>query len=102
MIMFCQFYIACCRDFFIWCVNVIMMVMSQDVSYRRKNTTTPRRRMDSKMTILLKKLGYGLDICTSFERKKITPHIVCNLSMLDMRCLGISNCSDMMKLRVEC
>ena len=57
MIMFCQFYIACCRDFFIWCMNVIMMVMSHNLSYRRKNTTTLRRRMDSEMTILLKKLG---------------------------------------------
>ena len=58
--------------------------------------------MDSEMKIILKKLGYGLDICASFEREKITPDIVCNLSMLDMRSLGISNCSDMMKLRVEC
>ncbi|WAR15512.1 hypothetical protein MAR_005617 [Mya arenaria] len=37
-----------------------------------------------------------------FIEEKITPGIVCKLSANDMKCLGISNRSDMMALRMEC
>jgi len=37
-----------------------------------------------------------------FEKEKITPDIVCKLSMQEMRHLGIKDNRDMMRLRVEC
>ncbi|KAL3842778.1 hypothetical protein ACJMK2_009200 [Sinanodonta woodiana] len=37
-----------------------------------------------------------------FEEQKISPDIVCKLSMYDFQCLGIVNRSDIMRLRIEC
>ena len=37
-----------------------------------------------------------------FGEQKISPDIVCKLSMYDFQCLGIVNRSDIMRLRIEC
>ena len=46
-----------------------------------------------------------LDLCacvSGFRKEKISPDIVCKLSMHELKYLGVTNSSDMMKLRVEC
>lgn len=58
-------------------------------------------KMDTEMGTILNKLGLGSTIST-FEHEKITPDVVCKLSMHEMRFLGVHNTSDMMQLRVEC
>ena len=37
-----------------------------------------------------------------FHDEKITPDIVCKLSLYDMKCLGVSDRNEVMKLRIEC
>ncbi|KAL3831808.1 hypothetical protein ACJMK2_023511 [Sinanodonta woodiana] len=37
-----------------------------------------------------------------FEEHKISPDIVCKLSMYDFQCLGLVNIFDNMRLRIEC
>ena len=34
--------------------------------------------------------------------KKITPDIVCKMSMYDMRCVGLYDRTDIMKIRIAC
>ena len=41
-------------------------------------------------------------LISAFEREKITPDIVCKLSLHEMHFLGITNAADVMKLRTEC
>lgn len=38
----------------------------------------------------------------AFEREKITPDIVCKLSMYDLKCLGLTNRAEIMKIRTDC
>ena len=57
--------------------------------------------MDSEMGVILNKLG--LTQCVSkFLEEKISPDLVCKLSMYDMNGLGVYSSVDMMKLRTQC
>lgn len=52
---------------------------------------------------MLKWKQLGFNACASkFHVEKISPDIVCKLSMHDMDSLGVHSSSDMMKLRTEC
>ena len=53
------------------------------------------------MDEVLNTLGMG-NLCAMFKEEKITPDIVCMLSMQEMKCLGINDSQDMMKLRLKC
>ena len=57
--------------------------------------------LQTKMSAILKKLGIG-QLTETFEREKITPDLICKLSVHQLEVLGLSNRSDMMKLRIEC
>ncbi|KAH3801388.1 hypothetical protein DPMN_155037 [Dreissena polymorpha] len=50
---------------------------------------------------ILNKLGLN-GVNETFEREKITPDIVNKLSAHEMETLGISNRTDMMRVRIEC
>lgn len=53
------------------------------------------------MEEILKNLGMG-NLYTVFENEKITPDIVCKLTMQEMKYLGINDSQDMMRLRLVC
>lgn len=54
----------------------------------------------SVMLQILEKLG--LQLWTFWKRKKITPGIVCKLSVQEFEAVGISNGAEMIKIRIEC
>lgn len=56
---------------------------------------------DARISDVLQKIGLS-HLYVNFEREKITPDIICLLSAQDMKTLGISQTTDMMKLRMEC
>lgn len=53
------------------------------------------------MLTVLKKVGLQ-DVYEHFERENITPDIISLLSKRDLESIGVSNSTDMMKLRSEC
>ena len=53
------------------------------------------------MEAILGKLGLER-LTHTFEVEKISPDIVCKLSIYEMNCLGVMNRSDIMNLRTEC
>ena len=53
------------------------------------------------MEFILKKVGLGSYI-EAFENEKITPDVVCKMSLHDMHCVGLNDRSDIMKLRTAC
>lgn len=53
------------------------------------------------MSAVLKRKDLG-SLIEKFESEKITPDIVCKLSVHDMEQLGVNSRSDMMSLRTEC
>ena len=54
------------------------------------------------MDSILQRLGQGEDVIRRFRQEKITPDIISLLSVYDFNCLGISDRTTIMKLRVEC
>lgn len=60
----------------------------------------PGRMEDKQMTKILTKLSLE-HVCHRFQKEKITPDIVGKLSSAELESLGVSNASDMMKLRTE-
>ncbi|CAB4042126.1 tRNA (uracil-O(2)-)-methyltransferase, partial [Paramuricea clavata] len=55
----------------------------------------------STMSSVLEKFNLGCHI-EKFREEKITPDIVCHLSLYEFNKLGINNVSDVMALRIEC
>ena len=53
------------------------------------------------MEAILGKLGLER-LTHTFEVEKISPDIVCKLSIYEMNCLGVMNRSDIMNMRTEC
>lgn len=53
------------------------------------------------MLQVLEKLGLQ-HAYEPFEKQKITPDIVCNLSVKEFEAVGISNRAEMLKIRIEC
>ena len=53
------------------------------------------------MSVILENLHLDCHI-EKFREEKITPDIVCHLSLYEFNKLGINNVSDVMALRVEC
>ena len=56
---------------------------------------------DYEMERILNKIGLGACI-PGFRTERISPDVVCKLSMHEMKYLGVRNSADMMKLRVKC
>lgn len=56
---------------------------------------------ESIMTSILKKMDLG-NLCFRFQIEKITPDIVAHLSSVEMKALGVTDCRNMMALRMEC
>ena len=50
---------------------------------------------------ILKKIHLGC-LCEKFESEKITPDLVCKLSVMELEILSMNSRSDMMNLRIEC
>ena len=57
--------------------------------------------MANSMSSVLKKVNLG-SLSEKFEREKITPDLVCKLSLQDLESLGVTSRSDVMALRIEC
>lgn len=58
-------------------------------------------QMEKEMETVLRKVG--LEACLqNFLHEKISPDLVCKLSMPELNMLGVYNSSDMMKLRTKC
>ena len=57
--------------------------------------------MANSMSSVLKKVNLG-SLSGKFEREKITPDLVCKLSLQDLESLGVTSRSDVMALRIEC
>ena len=57
--------------------------------------------MANSMSSVLKKVNLG-SLSEKFEREKITPGLVCKLSLQDLESLGVTSRSDVMALRIEC
>lgn len=57
--------------------------------------------MANSIATILKKVNLGSPI-ENFENDKITPDLVCKLSVLELEILGVNSRSDMMTLRIEC
>ena len=58
-------------------------------------------QMEEEMETVLRKVG--LEACLqNFLNERISPDLVCKLSMPELNMLGVYNSSDMMKLRTEC
>ncbi len=53
------------------------------------------------MEVVLKKTGLER-LVDAFEKEKITPDIVCKMSLYDMRCVGLNDRGEIMKLRTAC
>ncbi|XP_045182634.2 uncharacterized protein LOC123541283 [Mercenaria mercenaria] len=53
------------------------------------------------MESILKHIGLER-VVPAFEKENITPDIVCKMSLYDMRCVGLSDTSEIMKLRTAC
>ena len=53
------------------------------------------------MELILQKLGLQ-KLFSSFTTEKISPDIVCKLSVYELKCLGVVNRCDLMNLRIEC
>ena len=54
----------------------------------------------SMMSSVLKKVNLG-DLEEKFQQKKITPDLVCKLSVQELESLGLTSRRDMMALRIE-
>ena len=57
--------------------------------------------MASSMSSVLKKVNLG-DLAEKFWREKITPDLVCKLSVQELESLGVTSRRDIMALRIEC
>lgn len=57
--------------------------------------------MASSIATILKKIHLG-GLIGKFENEKITPDLVCKLSVWQLEILGVNSRSDMMTLRIEC
>ena len=57
--------------------------------------------MANSMSSVLKKVNLG-SLSEKFEREKITPYLVCKLSLQELGSLGVTSRSDVMALRIEC
>ena len=53
------------------------------------------------MSSVLKKVNLG-DLAEKFWREKITPDLVCKLSVQELESLGVTSRRDIMALRIEC
>lgn len=53
------------------------------------------------MESVLKKMGLER-LIDAFKKEKITPDIVCKMSLYDMRCVGLNDRNEIMKLRTAC
>ena len=65
------------------------------------NKTNKMAMASSNISEVLDRIGFS-HLKVNFEREQITPDIVCLLFSEEMKKLGISQTSDMMKLRTEC
>ena len=54
------------------------------------------------MEYILEKVGLNPGQINSFIEQKISPDIVCCLSLYEFQCLGVTDSSEIMKLRIEC
>ena len=57
--------------------------------------------MASSMSSVLQKVNLG-DLAEKFWREKITPDLVCKLSVQELESLGVTSRRDIMALRIEC
>ena len=55
----------------------------------------------SMMSSVLKKVNLGY-LEEKFQQEKITPDLVCKLSVQELESLGLTSRRDMMALRIEC